>query len=127
MDGIVCRPHKEVNVSTWKGKKDKTKTWIEQESRMKYDFFVRIKIRQEHTSQAKNWNQPGTKNKNKWGKNNVDYDGDEDGVTREAQSRNYKMSTPNTDNAYNSRYNRCTNVNRNNDNTKNNNNDNNDG
>ena len=43
-----------------------------------------------HTDKIENPMEPGGKNKNKEMKNKVEYDGEEDGVTRAAQSKKFK-------------------------------------
>ena len=48
-----------------------------------------------YTDKIKNLMELGGKNKNKETKNKVEYNGEEDGVTRAAQSKKYKNSTPN--------------------------------
>ena len=110
IDGIVSRSPNEVNYSTLNGKKTKATTRIEQELRMKYGKYkivynsVKIENKANNTSKTKILNRPSNKNKNKQRKNKVDYDGEEDGVTRVAQSKKYENMKLNTDTTNDSIY-----------------------
>ena len=69
-----------------------------------------------YTDKIENPIELGGENKNKEMKDKVEYDGDEDGVTRATKSKKCKNSTPDTNTINDSRYNSCTNASRNIDN-----------
>ena len=124
IDGIVSRPPNEVNYSTLNSKNMETRIQPGKEKSRKYKKYERsgnmakdVK-KDENDGKIENVREPGNRNEIEVMKSDLEYDGEEDGATREAQPKKYENPTSNIDTTNDNTCNSCISASRNIDNGK---------